>query len=55
MKTFDEIYEEIASDDNEELKVLWKELKKEKAKSKKISLTICAIVDFLILMLSRLL
>lgn len=51
MKTFDEIYEEIASDDNEELKVLWKELKKEKAKSKKISLTICAIVDFLILML----
>jgi len=51
MKTFDEIYNEKEKEDNEELKALWKELKKQEAKSKKIALIICGIVDFILLML----
>jgi len=45
MKTFDEIYEELQSGDNNELNNLWKEAKKEKDKANKISGTICLIID----------
>lgn len=48
MKTFDEIYEELQNDNNEELKILWQEAKKEKEKAQKISRTICLIIDVLI-------
>lgn len=51
MKTFDEIYEELQSSDNNELYNLWKEAKKEKDKSNKISGTICLIIDIVAIIL----
>lgn len=50
MKTFDEIYEELQSQNNIELNEAWKEAKKESEKSNKIGLTICLIIDVLILL-----
>ena len=51
MKTFDEIYEELQSSDNNELYNLWKEAKKEKDKSNKISGTICLTIDIFAIIL----
>ena len=45
MKTFDEIYEELQSGDNNELNNLWKEAKSKGEKANKISLKICLIID----------
>lgn len=45
MKTFDEIYEELQSADNNELIAAWQEAKKESEKAKKITITICLIID----------
>lgn len=47
MKTFDEIYEELQSGDNNELNIAWQEAKKESEKTKKITLIICLIIDIL--------
>ena len=51
MKTFDEIYEELQSTDNNELNDLWKEAKKEKDKANKISGTICLIINIFAIIL----
>lgn len=51
MKTFDEIYNELQSGDNNELNDLWKEAKAESDKSKKIILTICAVIDIFLLII----
>lgn len=45
MKTLDEIYKELESEDIKELDTAWKEAKKESEKSKKITLIICSIID----------
>ena len=45
MKTFDEIYEELQSTNNNELNEAWKEAKKESEKTTKIAGIICLIVD----------
>lgn len=50
MKTFDEIYEELQSTNNNELNEAWKEAKKESEKVNRITLTICLIIDILILL-----
>lgn len=47
MKTFDEIYEELQNADNNELNNAWREAKKENRKIKKITLTICIIIDII--------
>lgn len=47
MKTFDEIYEELQNVNNNGLDDAWKEAKKEDAKTKKITVTICLIIDIL--------
>ena len=47
MKTFDKIYEELQSSDNNELNALWKEAKSKGEKANKISLKICLIIDIL--------
>lgn len=47
MKTFDEIYEELQSGDNNELNNLWKEAKSKREKANKTALTICLIIDIL--------
>ena len=47
MRTFDEIYEELQSGDNNELNNLWKEAKSKDEKANKISLKICLIIDIL--------
>ena len=49
MKTFDEIYEELQSADNNELNEAWKEAKKENEKANKIGITICLIIDIFIM------
>ena len=52
MKTFDEIYEELQSADNNELHSAWQEMKKKKEKANKISAIICLIIDiFAIIMI----
>ena len=55
MKTLDEIYEELQNGDNNELNIAWQEAKKENEKTKKITLTICLIIDifFIILLLKN--
>lgn len=47
MKTFDEIYEELQSGDNNELNIAWQEAQKEKKKANKIIGTICLPIDIL--------
>ena len=47
MKTFDEIYGELQSGDNNELNNLWKEAKNKQEKANKIAVTICLIIDIL--------
>jgi len=47
MKTFDEIYEELRSGDNNELNQAWKEAEKERKKVSKICKTICLPIDIL--------
>jgi len=51
MKTFDEIYKELQNEDNNELDNAWKEAKKESEKAKKISGTICLIIDILFIIM----
>lgn len=52
MKTFDEIYDELQSADNNELHNAWQEAKKKKEKANKISGIICLIIDtFAIIMI----
>lgn len=51
MKTLDEIYNELQSGDNNELNIAWQEAKKESEKTKKITLTICLIIDIFFVML----
>lgn len=48
MKTFDEIYEELQSGDNNELNNLWQDAKRENEKAKKIAGIICLIIDILV-------
>jgi len=45
MKTFDEIYEELKSGETEEINQLWKSVKKDNEKAKKIGIIICLIID----------
>ena len=45
MKTFDEIYEELQSGENNELKKAWEEARKESQKRNKIILIICLVID----------
>lgn len=47
MKNFDEIYEELQGENNNELNDLWKELKNKIKKANKISLLVCLIMDIL--------
>lgn len=47
MKTFDEIYEELQSGDNNELNQAWKEAEKERKKASNICKTICLPIDIL--------
>lgn len=49
MKTFDEIYEELQSEDNGEFKEILEEGRAETAKKNKIALVLCLIVDAIIL------
>ena len=49
MKTFDEIYEELQSEDNGEFKEILKEGREETTKKNKIALVLCLIVDAIIL------
>ena len=51
MKTLDEIYKELESEDIKELDTAWKEAKKESEKSKKITLMICSIIDIFAIIL----
>ena len=51
MKTLDEIYNELQSGNNNELNLAWQEAKKESEKTKKITLTICLIIDIFFVML----
>ncbi|MBQ2835507.1 MAG: DUF3137 domain-containing protein [Clostridia bacterium] len=51
MKTFDEIYEELQSGDNNELNNLWKDAKNKSEKANKTALTICLIIDILAIIL----
>lgn len=51
MKTLDEIYNELQNGDNNELNNLWKEAKAESDKAKKITLTICAVIDVFLLVI----
>ena len=48
MKTFDEIYKELQSENSNELNNAWKEAKKEDEKVKKLAGTICLIIDILV-------
>lgn len=48
MKTFDEIYKELQSENSDELNNAWKEAKKEDEKVKKLAGTICLIIDILV-------
>ena len=48
MKTFDEIYNELENNNNEELNSAWIEAKEQNKKTKKIGLTIIAILDICI-------
>ena len=45
MKTFDEIYNELETADNNELNIAWKEAQEESKKAKKLSLKICFGLD----------
>ena len=47
MKTFEEIYEELQNADNDELNNAWKAVKEENRKIKKITITICLIIDII--------
>ena len=47
MKTFEEIYEELQNADNDELNNAWKAVKEENKKIKKITITICLIIDII--------
>lgn len=49
MKTFDEIYEELQSEDNGEFKEILEEGRAETAKKNKIALVLCLIIDAIIL------
>lgn len=49
MKTFDEIYEELQSENNDDLNIAWEDVKKENKKMKKIAVVICLIVDILLI------
>lgn len=51
MKTFDEVYEELQSSDNQELNNIWKEAEKESKRTRNISLIICATVDIILMMI----
>lgn len=51
MKTFDEIYEELQNTDNDELKIAWKEARKESKRVRNISLIICTIIDIIAIMM----
>ena len=51
MKTFDEIYEELQSGDNNELNEIWEEAKKQNKKASKIALIICLITDILLIII----
>ena len=50
MKTFDEIYNELENNNNEELNSAWIEAKEQNKKTKKIGLTIIAILDICIVL-----
>lgn len=49
MKTFDEIYQELQNTDTEELENVWKAAKKEREKTRNISLTMCLIIDIIVI------
>lgn len=51
MKTFDEIYEDLQTTNNNELNNAWKEAKKEKEKANKIAGILCSIVDVLFIII----
>ena len=51
MKTFDEIYQELKTEDMQEINKLYECVKKKSKNQKRIALIICAIVDILILFL----
>lgn len=51
MKTFEKIYEELQSEDNNQLKETWNEAQKSDKKSKKIAKTICFIIDSIVVLL----
>ena len=51
IKSFEEIYEEIQNKNQEEMKSIWDEAKKESKKRNKIVLLICLILDAIILFL----
>lgn len=51
MKTFDEIYQELKTEDMQEINKLYECVKKKSKDQKRIALIICAIVDILILFL----
>ena len=51
MKTFDKIYEELQSGDNNELNQAWQEAQKEKNKAKKITTAICLTIDIFALII----
>ena len=53
MKTFDEIYQELKTEDMQEINKLYECVKKKSKNQKRIALIICAIVDILILFLSQ--
>lgn len=48
MKTFDEMYEELKTAENQELGNVWKEAEEERKRINKTALVICLIVDILI-------
>lgn len=51
MKRFDEIYKELQNENNNELNKTWKKAKKEKEKNKMITVTICLIIDILVVIM----
>ena len=51
MKTFDEIYQELKTENMQEINKLYECVKKKSKNQKRIALIICAIVDILILFL----
>lgn len=51
MKTFDEIYNELQSDNNSELNTVYQEAKKESEKGNKIAKRICLIIDIILVIM----